>query len=319
MNKLLAVYNTCGLKNEDTQRYLQSIDSIIAQECPDISVDVVISSCRNSSKCLSFINSFFRDKIRINSIEDIVPVNVTFNHTALKMRELCGPYDGYMYVDSGVSLDRKDVIYDLIQTFQQQCHISMVSADVDDDGGVAVDTGPLRDLGYDAGRGILGNGVVSVGSSVNLHCQIFSDEIMSFYGRILPDIFAGFCTESTLTFVAAALQTNWVHRTDIRVSHLTEMDGRSSGFNPSEWIATSGRKSYDHPFAINSYMDRFENQQAKSLGLGFEECRGVLVHDHSQYDENDHCINDGLKQYIKDNLYLTDEEFDYGSIRSKII
>lgn len=319
MNKLLVVYNTCGLKNEDTQRYLQSIDSILSQESPDTCVDVVVSSCRNSSRCLSFINSFFGDRIRINSIEDIVPVNVTFNHTALKMRELSGPYDGYMYVDSGVSLDRKDAIQELMQTFKRQEHVSMVSADVDDDGGVAVDDGYLKDLGYDAGRGILKNGIVSVGSSVNLHCQIFSDKIMSFYGRILPDIFAGFCTESTLTFVAAALQTNWVHRTDILVRHLTEMDGRSSGFNPAEWIATTGRDSYDHPFAIDSYMDRFKNQQAKVVGLGFEECRGILVHDHSQYNDKDHCINQELKEYIKDNLYLSEEEFDYGSIRSTII
>jgi hypothetical protein len=160
---------------------------------------------------------------------------------------------------------------------------------------------------------------VSVGSSLNLHCQIFSKQLKEFYNRIIPDIFAGHCTESVLSFLCAALKTRWAFCDDVLVFHAINMDGQSSGFDPLKWMYEKKRQTYDHPFVIESYLDRFTNQYAKSIGLGFEECRNVVMHDKEQFDDNSFCINDDLKSYIKQNLFLKNSEFNYSNIRSTVI
>ena len=41
------------------------------------------------------------------------------------------------------------------------------------------------------------------------------------------------------------------------------------------------------------------------------------MHDKNQFDENYHCINENLKDFIKENLFLKKEELDYEQINSE--
>jgi hypothetical protein len=59
--------------------------------------------------------------------------------------------------------------------------------------------------------------------------------------------------------------------------------------------------------------------KAISSGFGYEECKGILMHNKSQFDENYHCINDDLKYFIKDALFLKKEELDYDQINHEYI
>jgi hypothetical protein len=43
------------------------------------------------------------------------------------------------------------------------------------------------------------------------------------------------------------------------------------------------------------------------------------MHNKSQFDENYHCINDDLKYFIKDALFLKKEELDYDQINHEYI
>jgi hypothetical protein len=157
-----------------------------------------------------------------------------------------------------------------------------------------------------------GNLIIPVGKAVNLHVQIFSNEFFKIYNRILPDIFAGQCMESVFSFMCAAIKKKWVVHKGIILNHKTGMDGPSSGFSPAQWMM-SGKNRWDHLFLKNESILNIINR-GYEYGMGYEEVQKIVVHDSSKYDENGYAKSDQLKEYIRDNLYLSTNEFDYSKI-----
>ena len=161
--------------------------------------------------------------------------------------------------------------------------------------------------------------IVPVGRACAAHTQVYSSKIFDFYGRCCPDIFAGYCTESIFSFVNAALKLNWAISKDVLTHHDAGMDGPSCSTDPEKHkIENPATGSYDHAFAMSSLLHIFTNEKAIKLGLGYEECQGIVMHDPSQY-ENNLCINEELKHYIKENLYLSKDKFDYDSINASYV
>jgi hypothetical protein len=245
MNKLLIVFNTCGINRESPFAYANHIRTILAQNFDDF--HLAISSCMNSEYCFNFLKSQFGNNLSYNKISDKLPISVTFNDTIEQCNNKFGEFENYMYIDSGIDFSSsKNVIKDLLDL-----HLSgpyaMTSARTDDDMG-------LNDwFGTDMrGDSIFNDGhlIIPVGKAVNLHVQIFSKEIIQFYNRILPDIFAGQCMESVFSFMCAALNKKWIVHKNIVLNHKTGMDGPSSGFSPSNWIM-SGKQRWDHLFSTN--------------------------------------------------------------------
>lgn len=106
---------------------------------------------------------------------------------------------------------------------------------------------------------------------------------------------------------------------DYILPHELSMDGQSSGFSPAAWQINNRRPTYDHPYKINSILDRLTTEEAKKVGFGYEECRNILVHDKNQYDEYQHCVNEDLKYFCKENLFLKKAELDYDNIFNEYI
>ena len=125
---------------------------------------------------------------------------------------------------------------------------------------------------------------------------MFCHDILEYYGKLLPDLFASHCTESVFSFLCAAIKRHWIISKDYHISHAGSMDSPSAGFRPE------GRDlpDYDHPIPQygESMIHIFECEEARRLGLGYEECKNLIPHDPSQFDENGHCVNDELKHYI---------------------
>ena len=305
--KILAVYNTCGISGKDnTDFYLQALDAIFQQDFIDF--DVVMSSCLNTESTINRIREGFGSKININWTKDILPVNVTFNHSIVEQVKRFGEYDSYLFIDSDVIFQRTDDFLKLFNILKSGPH-GVVSARTNTDMGLEwwFNTNTDKKLLEE------GDFVLPLGKAINSHCQIYSNEIFNTYGRILSDIFAAYCSESVMPFICAAIKKNWVLAKDVLVFHKHYMDESSSGFDPEGWRG-SGNKHYDHPFKINSIMERVGSQTARRLGLGYEECDKIVMHDESQYDGNGFCINEELKNYIKENLYLKKDELDYDKI-----
>lgn len=312
MNKLLIVFNTCGINRESPFTYSNHIRTILGQNFDDF--HLAVSSCMNSLECMAFLNDQFGSKISYNHINDRLPISVTFNDTVEQCVNEFGEFENYMYVDSGIDFSvSTNVIQEMI-TLHESGPYAMTAARTDDDMG-------LNDwFGTDMkGDSAFSNGnlVIPVGRAVNLHVQIFSREYVNFYKRPLPDIFAGQCMESVFSFMCAAIKRKWIVHKDIILRHKTGMDGPSSGFSPALWVI-DGKKRWDHLFSTNESIVDIINRGYK-YGMGYEEIQNIVTHDSSLYDANGYALSDDLKQYIRDNLYLKDDQFAYSKINRKFV
>lgn len=323
-NRLLIVYNICGISgNENYDFYVMALDLLLAQtpKC-----DIIVSGCKVQEEIKEQLLFNYGGRLYFNFIEDILPVNVTFNHSVRKMVEKNGKYSGYLYVDSGILVADPNLVDNLYQRFLSGPY-GIMSAKSNTDSGFHLwfsqdktnsfktDHNELRKIMTTNTYNVFD---IPVGKAINGHFDIWSNDILEAYGNLDPDIFASHCTESVLTFVCAAIKRRWGVSLDIEIAHVSGLDGQSSGFSPIEWAAEHGH-TIDHPFAIPSILAVFDNPTARRLGLGYEECRSVVVHDPSQYDENGFCVNDELKDYIRDNVYLTKKYFDYDTIDHEFV
>lgn len=318
MKKLLIVYNTCGISGrENIEYYLESLESILNQDFDDF--EIVVSSCLNSKLTIDILKSTFKNKISINWIKEKVPVNVSFNKTVLDSIKRFGEFEGYLYIDSGCNFNNDRQLFKKMYNLFKSGQYGMVSARTNTDTGYNI----WFNIGnhdndvesHDKFFNENGNFIIPLGKAVNLHVQIFSNSLVKAYGKPYTDIFAGQCSESVFSFKNAAIKEKWIVLADSKVEHNIGMDVASVGFLPFLWKQKTNRPTWDHPFIIPSIIDRIND--GIKYGLGYEELQSIVLHDKSKFDENGYSISDNLKNYIKENLFLKKEEFDYNDIDSE--
>lgn len=309
MRKVLSVYNICGLRNENVAYYINALDSILRQDLSDC--DVVISSCMAKPQTRELLLKTYSGLLSFCFVEEILPVNVTFNHTVRETVKKYSEYEAYFYVDSGVTLEgQRTVLSDLYQVFKSGPY-AMVSAMAD------------TDMGFDLWADSIGSQLeddtlvtIPVGSALNNHAQLFSNSLLRAYNGLIPTCFASYCTESVYSFLCAAIKEKWVLCKNIKVHHTANMDGQSSGFSPDLWKA-QGKNISDHPFRIPSIIEMMK--RGYEYGMGYEEWQPVLMHDKEQFDENGFCKNDKLKDFIRDNVFISKEFLDYDTIKCSYV
>lgn len=319
--KILSIFNTFSSQVESDaqlQGYIDGLSSILMQRGVD--QDVVLSSCLNTAPCRSHLMDLFDDNLFYSFIDELQPLPVTVNLTALKMTTLRGSYDAYLYVDSGVRLTEEVQIAQLVHNHKDN-NAAMTSAVVNTDGGYYetlhwgeyVDD--YRDIDKHFTHGIY---KIPLGGAVNLHFQLFDRSIYeSFNSRIYSDIFAGQASESVFTYICASLKKPFILTNDVKVDHLTGMDGASSGFSPAEWVR-KGNNRLDHPFKIDSIFRVI--REGAPFGLGYQTFSPEGVQpDRSKYDDNGFALTDDLMYYIRSNLFLNKNQFDYGAINHQLI
>lgn len=314
MKQYLIVYNICGISGKDnSDYYVQAINTITNQKFKNYKL--VISACKNPNSQIEKIQKNCKVDL-INSIDDVLPVNITFNDSVHEGVKKFGKFEGYIYLDSGIMFTDENQLGNLIALYESG-NYGMVSAQVDNDFGWCW-------FGINEySRPILQrNLIIPVGRACNLHCQIFSKEIFEYYGNVIPDIFKSYCTESVFSFINAALKKQWAVSADVRVHHAffvpdgrpdngDGIDGHSSGFRapPGTWDDTFPPYTMKHIISL---------QEGTECGFGYEELRGIKVHSPNCFDENYYCTNERLKEFIKKYLYLSDEYFNYDKINKKV-
>ena len=113
MDKLLIVFNTCGIRRESPSRYVKHIESILKQDFDNF--HFAISSCRNSEECIEYLKLKFKKDISYNVIQDKLPISVTFNDTIEKCVKSFGEFDNYMFIDSGIDFEDNSNIFENYQ------------------------------------------------------------------------------------------------------------------------------------------------------------------------------------------------------------
>lgn len=318
--KILVVYNTCGISGKDnSDSYIESIQSILNQDLD--SFDIVVSSCLNSEITINKLLKAFSRRVSFNIINERHPVNVTFNHSVDQMIKRNGVYKSYFYMDSGTSLVPS--VLRAAYTLMSTNKYGMVTPQPANDTEYFSGLGVGRFRGDDEyARQILfkdGDYIIPIGKGMGTHTNLISEELRQFYGRVYPDIFASHCTESTFSFLNAAMKKQWLLMKDFILPHKISLDGQSSGFSPAKWQILHKRPTFDHPYRIDSILKRVVTEEAISAGFGYEECRKILIHDKRQFDKNNHCINSDLKNFLKKSIFLTKEELNYDNIASRFI
>lgn len=313
VRKLLVVFNTCGITREtkyQVEQYKRGIRSILSQDFDDL--QVIVSCCKNSDLMISLLREEF-PQVPFYLIHDVLPINVTFNAACLKGRQEFGEFEGYMYVDSGITFNTKNDLTNLFHVFKSGQN-GMVAARTSTDTGLfqwfGIGNGPL-DTSKDHLLFQDGDFVIPIGKTVNLHAQIFSNRLLEEYGYLIPDIYAGFCTESVFSFVCAAIDTRFVLSENVVVDHVHGMDEGSSGFLPLTWLKKGGMP-YDHPFLVPSVMDIAK--AGHEFGFGYEECSRKVMHKPEKFVDGfsvDRRLKDFIRQYqFVGNLGI----FDYNKI-----
>lgn len=301
-NRLLLIYNTCGISNqENDDHYVHALRAILSEA--NLEDCVVISACLNAPRVkMRLLNQFASRGVNFNFIEEKLPVNVTFNHSVLQTVKRRGRFAGYMYIDSGITL-RPGTLTGLRRRVESN-HCAMIAAEC------ANDTGYKWWFGTETLPGTAPDFHMPIGKTTNLHAQVFSDELFEAYDhRIIPDIFASWSTESVFTFMCAAIKKKFCVCRGLLVDHIINMDGGASGFRDGNF------GHWDHTFRSPRTMTEIiADPEGISAGFGYEEFRQVLMHDPSQFDENLHCKNEKLREFIKQNLFLPKDRLDYETV-----
>lgn len=321
MDKILIVYNICGAKKDNTEGYIHFLNALSQQEF-DGDKKIVVSACKPVERTIPFLKSVFPnfDYIRNDSS---MPVNVTFNDAVLKSVKKYGDFDSYVYMACDAMFVHKKQLQILHDIGSGETS-GLVSAQVDHDscyayglklggGRHAIDDENARYEMFKDGKDY----TVPPGRACAAHVNLYTHKMFSYYGRCTPDIFGGYCTESVFSFLVSALKLHWVISRNCLVKHYPSYDGPSSTMSQEEHkIKNPSNGSYDYPFMMDTLMPIFNNDYAKSIGLGYEECQNIVNHREDQFDGNYFCKNNLLKEYIKEKLFLDKGIFDYDKIPS---
>ena len=301
--KILTVYNTCGVNGDKTDWYSKCLESVLGQDHPQ---EVVVSSCLNSDECINTLKERFGNDIKICRFFDRYIVNTTFNKTVLEFGK---GKDAYFFIDSGVELTNKSSLSEMVKRLKNH---SMVTLQTDTDTGFETiggkqDSNEMQVTGEDF--------VLPLGKAINLHAQLFSRHIQENFGLVIPDVFAAYCTESTFPFLNASVMKKWCIVADVMCHHNKAVDGPSS--TQPHWSPVH-RSPWNNLLYGRNALDFINDAEAKRVGLGYEECGGIMPHDPDAYDNELAKYPISLSIAISKYFYTNKSELDYDSIRVQI-
>lgn len=316
MPRLLSVYNICNIGNQgNVPYYIDSLRSLLSQDF-DGEHKVAVSGCMVLDGTQRGLEGIFGQNLTYNFIEEPHPLSITFNDTVNQCVKHFGAFDGYLYVDSGISFWDPSKRYDALQ-LMWNVHASgpyaITAAFPSNDDGSSwwgIQYEPEKDF------------VFPVGKTTNMHCQIFSEEWRQAYGRVLPDIFADHTMESTFSFLTAAIKRKFIITQKVHLLHNHSMDGASVGsrnkaqhpdFFPSSEMSPSVLL-----YKTKKSMDE-RHRGGYELGFGYEECKPYWNHDPDKYDAEGFAKDERLAPYLKQEFFLKPEEFDYGTVKRMFI
>jgi len=326
MKRILVIFNTCDIKNRGVNHAKMWVDNLKSlQECVTIQgVDFIISDCMSSEESRNYMIRNL-ENVKFIFTNRLVPLQISFNNALLKSIEKLGAYSSYLYLDSGVYAKEKDnyfeKMYDILIETDDLASLHILT---DTDTGLET-TQKLTVLNKLKEENYLEKYTsIKIGEFVNIHCQLFTEELrQAFRGRLLPDMISGpGGMESMFTYMSASINKRTACLLDNyvkRLGHLVSFDipSQISPIPVQQKIFSSDR-------SLSDIL-----KKGKSLGFGFNEVQGgrdyittYLDHDESLYvDElpKDENVRYYLHKFLKENLFLTKEEFDYDKLETTLV
>ena len=319
-NKILIVYNTCGIRGDNTDWYIHCIKTMLDQNFDGHKI--VLSSCLNSPECIEKIKSVFGDQIYYCIHKEAHTVNITFNKAVLDVVKSVGSFENYLYIDSGCCFEdlnlssenkNQDFILQKLYNCRQHHGDGIISLQADSDEAFqtldsrfkwSTSEVQITDEDY----------VIPVGKAINGHTLLFSHSVLEKFGKLIPDVFAAFCTESVLTFVCAAIGGKWVIMKDYQIHHARSVDGPSSAHG--HW-SSKFNNPWNNLLFDRNVLDFINDSYALEVGLGYEECNSIMMHNPDAYDSNGQSkYPEELSHMISKYFYSSNDDIDYNNMRS---
>jgi hypothetical protein len=316
---LLVVYNICGIKHDNIEMWVNHLQDIVDQKYNNFTV--AISGCKiseSSKKTLIEFKNKYKNVV-FNFTDETLPVNVTFNHTTQICSSEFGTFDGYIYVASDVKFGTDYDVLTKLSHLHFSTNSAMTYALVDNDHGL---DGWYNEC-WDELNQLLEKDhfCINIGKTGNMHVILFDKELYVKYDtKIIPDIFASHCTETTYSYLAASINKKiTVHNKSVMLKHIGFADGHSVGF--MDEIGWNHKLAWKHFFKCKSTAEeRLLSNEAKEVGFGYVDFYGGFKHDSNLYDENENHIQpEKLFNFLKKSVYLSNEEFNYSEIKYSFI
>jgi len=313
--KILVVYNTCGIKRDNTEWYIRCISELLQQKCDDYRI--VWSSCLNSPECFKQVYNTFRDKISYCCHAEPHTVNITFNKTVQECVKQFGLFEACVYIDSGCSFGEQTDILDKAYKNFKLNEYGIMSLQTDTDEALQV-LGP--NFVYQSSEPQIKNEdyVISSGKACNAHVLYLDKEIFkAFNNKLWPDVFAAYCTESTFTFLCSAIKKRWAILRDIQVRHEKSVDGAS--LSVPHW-SLKHNNPWNNLLYGRDALDFINDREAIDCGLGYEECNNIMMHNPAAYDEHENSLYpDKLAAVINKFFFLSKNELNYDKIKFRFV
>ena len=100
------------------------------------------------------------------------------------------------------------------------------------------------------------------------------------------------------------------------MEHQKSIDGATAGF---DHIGEKNLAWNNLLYNLNM-LDIINDPHAKKIGLGYEECGNVMMHDPKAYDTEGNSLYPlELREYIKNKLFLNNSLLDYSTIKCQTI
>ena len=313
-NKVLLVYNTCGIRRDNTEHYIKCIRTFLNQNFDGFRV--VLSSCKNSPECIKKILETFGNQISYCLTPELHTVNITFNKACQESVKHLGEFESYMYVDSGCWFEDNDILTKAYECLKSGPN-GIVALQVENDEALNI-LDPKFEHTSDEIQIKGDNYIIPIGKSINLHTHLFSNKIFKNYkNKILPDVFAAHCSESVYNYIAASFSSRWVILADLQVKHEISIDGASSGYShhSQKHLNTWNNLLYNRD-ALNFINDK----DAYECGVGYEECNNIMPHNPDAYDKEGLAKNPAcLLEKMNEHFFLNEDELCYDKIKCKFI
>ena len=349
-NKMLVVYNTCGLGEvPKVQEWIKRIKPLVSQSLDG--VRICHSDNGSDDKSLNVIKKEFGKKMSYFNIKEPLPVHITFNACVRECVGRFGEFEYYVHLSSGTTFDEPDDLEKIYNYLKTDGDIARCVVPAKNDNSAPIDF-ITHAIELKHQNNIRGKShrieqtpemqkwdkskkyVLRPGQRSTNHASIISNEWYNkFGGKLHPDIYNGIGVEGNYSFLATSIhKQNVIIPTNILGRYVPndEVEGTSDRHNLREkrknWMFRKLRDlekinlKYHHLGYITDLPMRYRLESKVVIN-------GMVVSDHEDesvrytkdlFDENGFYIDEKNERFLFDaltkNLFLNDKEFNYDNI-----
>tara|TARA_R110000851_G_scaffold333049_2_gene510890 strand:+ start:1153 stop:2151 length:999 start_codon:yes stop_codon:yes gene_type:complete len=328
-NRILVVYNTCGLSIEpDERHWIKEIEMLLAQSMPG--VHIVHSDCGTSAEKRSVVKDYFGTKISYYHTPEGLPVQQTCNHAIKNVIKQKGRFEFYCYLGAGINMWHEHHLAYAYKLMKEEGDIGKCDFHVIRHPSIEQrmeEMHPPRDF-Y---MFIQSNPkekcfTLKPGQRVNNHCAMFSDKFCkAFNDRILPDCFAGNGAEGVYTFLTSCVDTRHIvmsYKYCPSVHHFPDLDGAN------QFLLEKGEeRTYFYDWVYNNSVNLDElNRKGSKWGFTTDTPENEYCSLQVPREEfNKHGLpktkqqQEKLYELISKNIFISNKYLDYDKIQHEFI